>query len=334
MRSSRWRLALAGWAAGLAAGAWSGAVEAQQKAQGFDLERLYTSAPGGGWFVMDALDMHGGLSGAVNMIASDAHDPLRVTDGHQHLAVVSEEAFLQVGFAGTYDRFRLYATVDTPFAVQGNSGTVAGYTFTAPSVDPASSPDAISHGRLGLDARLLGDATSAFRLGFGLQLWIPGGAPGALRENYLSDGPPSGSFGAYAAMARVLLAGDIGSFTYAGHAGFYLRTLDDSPTPGSPRGNEGLFGVAGGVKLALCADCNRVLVVGPEVFGATTLGSLFGTDTTALEGLLSGRIEGTADNRPQLRFKIGVGGGLNRRLGAPEERFVLGIELFEHSDKK
>jgi len=319
--------------AALLAIVWPSSAKGQQKAQGFDLERLYTSAPGGGWFVMDTLDMHGGLGGAVDLVTSYARNPLRVTDGHQHLAVVSDEAFMQLGFAATYDRFRLYATFDTPLTVQGNGGTVGGYTFTAPSVDLGSSPDAISHGRLGFDARIFGGPASAFRLGLGAQLWIPGGALGALRDNYLSDGPPGQSFGAYSAMTRVLVAGDVGAFTYAGHVGFNLRTLDDSPTPGSPQGSEALFGVAGGAKLSTCDACNRALIVGPEIFGVTAIRSFFGTETTALEGLLSGRLEGTADDKPQLRVKLGVGGGLNPHFGAPEARFVLGVELFEHSSK-
>lgn len=331
MRSSRSRLVLAWIGAALVTCVSS--AEAQQQARGFDLERFYTSAPGGGWFVMDTLDMHGGLGGAASLVASYARNPLRVTDGSGHLAVVSDQAFMQLGFAATYTRFRLYATFDSPLTVQGNSGTVGAYTFTAPSVDPASSPDAISHGRLGADARIVGDATSAFRFGLGAQVWVPGGAPGALRENYLSDGPPGASFGAYHAMGRVLVAGDVGLFTYAGHLGLHLRTLDDSPTPGSPQGNEGLFGAAAGAKLSVCGACTMRVVVGPEIFGATALRSLFGTTSTALEGLLTGRLEGTTDDRPQLRLKVGVGGGINPHFGAPEGRVVIGIELFDQSSK-
>src|SRR5260370_39812697 len=36
-----------------------------QHPQGFAVERFYPSAPGGGWFVMDALDLRGGLGGAL-----------------------------------------------------------------------------------------------------------------------------------------------------------------------------------------------------------------------------------------------------------------------------
>jgi hypothetical protein len=308
-------------------------AHAQQQAAGFDLERLYTSAPGGGWFVMDALDMHGKLGGAVSAVASYAHNPLRVTDGVQRLTVVSDEAFLQLGFAATYDRFRLYFTFDSPLTVQGNSGTLGGYTFTRASVDPASSPDAISHARFGFDSRLVGDHAAPFRLGIGLQLWVPGGAPGALRENYLSDGSPGDSLGAYNAMARVLFAGDIGVVTYAGHVGLHLRQLSDSATPGSPQGSEALFGAAGGAKLSLCAACGMRFVIGPEIFGASALRALLGANTTALEGLLTGRVEGNADDAPQFRIKLGIGGGLNAHFGAPDARVVIGVELFEFGTK-
>lgn len=333
MRSSRGRRALAWLGAAVLIWAWPSSAGAQQQARGFDLERLYTSAPGGGWFVMDTLDMHGGLGGVVSAVVSYARDPLRVTDGHQTLAVVSDESFLQLGFAATYDRFRLYVTFDSPLTLQGNSGTVGGYSFTAPSVDPSSAPDAISHGRVGFDARVVGDHASSFRLGLGAQVWIPGGAPGSLRDNYLSDGPPSESFGAYGAMTRALFAGDIGAFTYAGHLGLNLRSLDDAPTPGSPRGSEVLFGAAAGARVAMCATCSEALVIGPEVYGATAMETLFGPDTTALEALLSGRLEGTAERGPQLRFKLGAGGGLDARFGAPAWRVVLGIELFDRAGR-
>jgi hypothetical protein len=282
---------------------------------------------------MDSLDMHGNLGGAASLVMSYARNPLRITNRNQQLAVVSDEAFLQLGFAATYDRFQLYASFDSPLLVHGNSGTIDGYAFTGPNVDLGSAPDAISHGRLGFDARTLGDAESSFRLGLGAQLWVPGGAPGSLKTNYLSDGPPTVSFGAYNAMARILFAGDIGAFTYAGHLGVNLRTLDESPTPESPGGSEALFGVAGGAKLSTCNACNREVVVGPEIFGATAIRSFFGKETTALEGLLTTRLEGTGVDGPQLRFKLGAGGGLNPHFGAPEARFVFAIEVFDHVRK-
>jgi hypothetical protein len=46
---------------------------------------------------------------------------------------------------------------------------------------------------------------------------------------------------------------------------------------------------------------------------------------------LTARVEGTADDGPQVRVKIGTGAGLNPRFGAPEWRIVMGVELFDHS---
>jgi hypothetical protein len=73
------------------------------------------------------------------------------------------------------------------------------------------------------------------------------------------------------------------------------------------------------------------VVLGPEVFGATAFQSLFGLNSTALEGLLTARLEGTAENRAQLRVKLGVGAGINQQFGAPEWRIVCGIEIFNHN---
>ena len=129
-------------------------------------------------------------------------------------------------------------------------------------------------------------------------------------------------------MGRVLFAGDVGSFTYAGHLGFHLRQLDDSATPGSPQGSEGLFGAAAGARVSPCGGCAMQLVIGPEVFGVTATRSLFGTNSTAIEGLLTRRLEGTGDDGPQLRFKLGIGAGLDPHFGAPEWRMVFGIDVF------
>jgi hypothetical protein len=340
MRSSRSRLPRAWAVATVVATAWSSPAEAQKQAQGFDVERLYTSAPGGGWVVMDTLDIHGGLGGAVSAVTSYAHDPVVIRSGSQRLAVVSDQAFLQLGFALTYHRFRLYGSFDSPLLVEGSGGTIGGYTFAAPGVsqspgssgvDPGSAPDVVTHGRAGFDIRALGAPGDPFRIGIGVQLWMPGGQPGASQSNYLSDGPPSNSLGAYWEMVRVLFAGDVGKLTYAGHVGVNFRPLDESPQPESPRGSEALFGLAGGAKLAICGACNKALVVGPEIYGVTAIRSMFGTDTTALEAMMTGRVEGTGEVGPQLRFKLGAGAGLDPHFGAPTWRVVLGVELFARS---
>src|SRR5579863_5958270 len=90
--------------------AWPSPADAQQQTQGFALERFYPSAPGAGWFVMDDINIGGGLGGAISLTGGYARNPLEVTGpgGTQRLALVSGESFLDVGAAVTYDRYRVY----------------------------------------------------------------------------------------------------------------------------------------------------------------------------------------------------------------------------------
>jgi hypothetical protein len=312
------------------ASAFATRAEAQQQAQGFAVDRLYPSAPGGGWFVMDDLDLHGGLGGAASVTTGYAMKPLRVTDGSQHLAVVSDRATTDFGFAVTYDRWRLYLDLDAPLVSKGQSGTVGAYQLTAPSFDLGTRPDSFSDLRVGVDARLLGDPRSRFRLGAGAQLFVPNGSRGDYDASgaYFSD---YGTDGTLRAMLRVLAAGDLGFFTYAGHLGVHIRPLDDTPTPGSPQGSELLFGVAAGARLPVSRDGGTVVVVGPELYGETAFRSFFGTSATGVEGLLTGRLERAASQGAKWRVKLGSGGGLDPHFGAPEWRVVVGIEIFDHN---
>ena len=304
----------------LAMGAPASRARAQPQAQGFALERFYPSAPGGGWFVMDALDMQGGLGGAMALTLGYARNPLRVSDGSQHLSVVSNEALADFGFAVTYSRFRLSLGMDMPLAVTGGSGTVGGYSFAAPSVNPRTNPDTLSDYRIGFEARILGRSEGRFRLGASAQLVIPNGH----RADYDTDGT-------FRAMGRLLFAGDVKSFSYAAQLGVHVRPLDDAPAPGTPRGSELLFGLAAGARLSRVG--RWALLLGPEVYGETAFRSFFGETTTGIEGLLTGRLEGTGEG-PQLRMKLGVGGGIDSSFGAPEWRILVALELFtRHSDR-
>jgi OOP family OmpA-OmpF porin len=295
-------------------------AQAQQQPQGFAVDRFSRSAPGGGWMVMDDLDLHGGLGGAVAIAGGYAHDPLRVTDGVQHVNVVADDASFDLGLAVTYDRFRLYLNLDGPIAVKGDSGTVGNYKFTAPSFDISTHSDTIADARIGFDARIAGDPKGPFRLGASAQLYVPSGS----RSDYLSDGT-------YRAMLRVLTAGNVGRFNYAGQLGVHIRPLDDSPAPGSPQGSELLFGVAGGPRFPLDPAGKTIAVVGPEIYGESAFKSLLGTNSTGVEALLTGRVEETGDDGRMVQVKAGVGGGLNPHFGAPEWRFVLAVVLFDHS---
>ncbi len=300
-------------------------AEAQPPARGFAVERLYQAAPGGGWVVMDALDMHGGLGGALGFSLGDAHDPLRVglQNGAQRLAPVADQAFAGFGLAVTYDRWRFYVDMNMPLRTSGESGQVGGYGFTAPSVDLGSRPDTLADPRIGLDARLFGNARSLLRLGAGIQLIFPNGD----RADYDTDAT-------YRAMARLLFAGGTSRFDFAGQLGTHVRPLDASPTPGSPRGSELLFGVAAGPKMALDRNGSLVFVLGPEVFGQTAFKSFFGPTGTGVEALLTGRVESARDEGGQWRVKLGIGAGIEPRFGAPAWRVVFGMEVFGHSAER
>jgi hypothetical protein len=290
-------------------------ARAQQQANGFALERLYQSAPGGAWIVMDSLDMHGEFGGVVELTTGYANNPLVVQAGGQSLTVVSSDAFLDFGLAGTYHRYRFYANFTAPIRLTGYSGTVGDYTYTAPDINLRQTPDNMADIRLGFDARLLGDADSRFRLGAGAQLFIPND----VRADYITDNR-------IRAMGRLLFAGDEGIFTYAGQAGVHIRPLNDFPIPGSPQGNEFLFGIAGGVKIPV-GPAKR-LVVGPEIYGASAFRSFMQAAETDKEWLISTRLEGTGNSGRQTRVKLGVGGGINPQFGAPKLRVVLAIEFF------
>jgi hypothetical protein len=263
---------------------------------------------------MDTLDASGGWGVAIALTSGYARNPLVVTssDGTQRLALVSSQAFVDVGVAATYQRYRLYLNLPMPIVGTGNSGTVGGYQLSAPSFDLGSRPDTVADPRLGFDVRVVGQPGAALRLGLGAQFIVPSGD----RADYITDGTPR-------AMVRLLAAGDHGHFAYAGQVGVHARPLNDAPVPGSPAGSELLFGLAAGRRFLI--GSRWTTVVGPEVYGQTALRS-FATDT-GVEGLLTMRVEQVGVNRG-IRFKVGAGRGLDMHFGAPAWRIVAGAELF------
>ena len=293
-------------------------AQAQTPVEGFNAERFAPSAPGAGWFVMDSLDMHGALGGALSFSARYANAPLRVSTENRP-AVVTDSAYGQVAGAITWRAWRFSFAFDFPLAVKGPGGSVNGYQYPAVDVDLGSNPDTLSDVRVGVDTRLVGAWDGPFRLGLGAQLWIPSGRT----DEYLSDGT-------YRGMVRLLVAGDVGGFTYAGHVGVHIRPRDDGGVPGAPRGSELLLGAAAGAKL-FAGESSHV-VLGPEVYAATAFSGFFKSETTSAEALLSARYEGTGRTGPQLRLKLGGGVGLGSRFGTPAWRVVFAVEVFTPND--
>jgi hypothetical protein len=292
-------------------------ADAQQQPSGFAVERFYQSAPGGGWFIMDDLNISGRLGGAISLSSGYARNPLVITgpDGKQTLAVVSQEAFVDIGGAITHDRFRAYIDFPLPLLVTGTNGTLGSYQFTAPSVSLGTNPDSIADPRIGIDARLFGEPGGLLRVGAGAQVIIPSGS----RADYVTDAR-------YRAMFRLLAAGDAGPYSYAGQLGVQARPLNDAPAPGSPNGSEFLYGISGGRRFA--GPSGWAVIAGPEVFGETAFRQFFSGET-GTEVLLTGRLEQSGTER-NLRIKLGVGHALVQNFGAAQWRVVFGVELFGH----
>jgi hypothetical protein len=304
------------WTAGLAVFLLASSARAQQKVQGFNVDRFYPSPAGAGWLVMDDLKLYGGLGGAMGLAFGYGHAPLRIVDGAQRVFVVTDEVSAYFGAAITYDRWRFYLNIDMPFVIVGDSGTVGTFAFTAPNVTPGSLPDPMSDLRLGTDFRIVGDPESSFRFGVSGQVYLPS----TTRADYDTDGTFRG-------MVRALFAGDVRDFAYAAQLGLHIRPLDDSPAPESPQGSEWLFGAAIGPKIAVGRARSWTFILGPEIYCATAFRALFGSSSTALEGLLSGRLERTTTGGPDLRIRLGAGAGIHPQFGAPEWRVLAGIEM-------
>jgi len=299
------------------------AGRAQVAAEGYAVERLNPGAPGNSWLIMDDLKLEGPLGGAVSILTGYARRPLRVSalGNGQSLSVISDQAFVDVGLAILYDRFRFTLDIPDPLYLRGESGTVGNAAFTVPLVDVGRYPDKVTDIRWGADVRLWGDVRGPLRIGASAQLFVPSGE----RANYATDNTFRG-------LLRAQFAGNFGIFNHAGFAGVHLRPRDDSqklglPTLGGPRGSEFVFGLAAAPQLAVSKSGAASLGVGPELFGETAFKSALGKYTTALEALLSSHLTYFDAHGAQVRFKVGGGRGLNAQFGAPIWRMVLALEI-------
>ena len=193
----------------------------------------------------------------------------------------------------------------------GHSGTLGPWQLDGPDVTLSTNPDTIADPRVGFDMRLLGQPGSPLRVGVGAQLIVPFGE----RADYVSDGR-------YRGMVRVLTAGDVGAFAYAGQVGVHIRSLNEA------QGSEFLFGGSVGHRVAVRPGWT--VMVGAELYGETAFASAFSLQHTGVEGLLTGRVERTGPG-PPLRLKVGIGHSLVHHFGAPEWRVVVGVELVGHA---
>ena len=285
--------------------AWTTSARAQV-AQGFALDRFDPSERGSDWFAADSLDLRGNVRPAVGVALDWAYKPLVIfnPDGTEKAPLIENQVVLHPGASLVlWDRLRV--GIDVPVAVVdgGTAGTVDG------SVYSPSNAASIGDVRLSADVRLFGAFDAPFTLAAGVAVYLPSGS----RADFTGDGTAR-------VEPRLLAAGRIGRyFVYGARAGVDIRPLGGT-FDGSSLGSEIVFSAAAGVK----AVRDR-LVVGPELYGSTVVGTsdgAFARANTPVEAVLGAHYR-IADD---WRIGAGVGPGITQGLGAPELRTLATIE--------
>jgi outer membrane protein OmpA-like peptidoglycan-associated protein len=200
------------------------------------------------------------------------------------------------------DRFRL--AVDVPFvmATDGRAQTLAGAQYAAPS------GGGVGDLRFGADVRLGGTYGEEFTIATGIRFWAPTGKTAA----YAGDGEWRGA-------QSLLFAGQIGPFVYAGKFAYSVRYREVSFIDSSIGSNEFLYGLSAGAKVA----GNR-LVVGPELFGSTSVDHAFTKRATPIELMLGAHAALGAG----FRAMAGIGTGVTNAYTSPDIRVLFGLEFF------
>jgi outer membrane protein OmpA-like peptidoglycan-associated protein len=162
---------------------------------------------------------------------------------------------------------------------------------------------------------LIGEYRDPISLAIGLKAHLPTGKV----EAYASDGKVR-------IEPRILAAGDIGPFVYAARVSFIYRELHGKVI-GNPFGSELGFGASAGLRVF-----DEVLVIGPELYGATVVqksNAAFHKMTTPVELLFSGKFR-IADT---FIGGLGVGPGITRGYGEPALRLLASFEWFPNEEK-
>jgi outer membrane protein OmpA-like peptidoglycan-associated protein len=281
--------------------AWTGDARAQQT--GFAVNHYEPSERGSEWFAGESLDLRGHIRPAIGIVGDYAYRSLVIYDKNDNIqnSVVRNTFLLHAGGSVVlFERLRLGASIPLEVYGDGHTGTVSGVTFASPKNDQG-----IGDLRLSADARVLGSYGDVATLAVGAQVFLPTGQ----KEQYLGDGE-------LRVKPRVMVAGDVGIFTYAAQAGFFYSGRGGKVN-GSPLGSQLTLSGAAGVRVM-----DKKLVVGPEVWTSTVLDDGFGKLSTPVEGLFGAHYTIKED----WRAGAGVGTGFTRGYGAPQARALLSVE--------
>lgn len=278
-------------------------AQAQTDVSGFALDRFEPSERGSEWFALDTLDLRGKVRPAIGLIADYGYKPLVEYDanGDEVQTLVEHQLFLHLGASlVAWERLRVAFNLPiAPFIAGGSS--IAG-------VERYQVDEGFSLGdlRLSADVRLFGRHRGPITAALGASVWLPTGK----RDAYTGDGKVRVS-------PHLAIAGDIALFTYAARVSFQYRA-HDAAFSGASLGSELGFGVSAGLRLA-----DGALLIGPELYGATTLeGGAFRKRGTPLEGVFGAHY--LIAN--QVRIGAGAGPGFTRGFGSPEVRALASVE--------
>jgi OmpA-OmpF porin, OOP family len=271
---------------------------------GFALNRYEPSERGSEWFMNESLDLRGDPRFAAGLVLDYARKPLVIytPDGDERAAVVGHQLFAHVGAAVTLiDRLRFGVNLPVAAFQDGDDNATL----------VADNATTIGDLRLSADVRIAGEVRDPVTFAGGLQLWAPTGS----QDAFTGDGKVR-------VRPRLMLAGDIGAFTYAGQTGLLFRARDEAFEQ-SPLGSEVTLAVAAGARLL-----EGNLVVGPELATSTVVtesDAVFARTTTPLEVIAGAHY--TIDK--SWRVGAGIGPGLTRGLGTPQFRALASIEWIQ-----
>jgi outer membrane protein OmpA-like peptidoglycan-associated protein len=285
-------------------------AQANQPAQGFAINRYNPAERGSEWFALDSLDFRDDFRPALGLTLDYAYKPLAIYsgEGEEKTALISDQVHLHLGGAVVlWERLRLGVNVPLVLTQSGVAGSAEGFTVTPPT------GAAVGDVRVGADVRLIGTYRDPFTAAVGVQAFVPTGS----RESFTGDEE-------LRLLPRVLVAGNMGVFTYGAMLGVQYRGYDQG-FAGKETGTEFTGGASAGLRLL-----DKKLVIGPELFGSTVISSAVERPSPASSPLEL--IIGAHYTAGSMRFGAGAGPGLTRGIGEPTLRALASIEYVPATD--
>ena len=285
-----------------------------QRIEGFTVQKFEPAERGSEWFGSDSLDFRGKLRPAVGVVADYSYRSLLLyqRDDDVRASVVRNQVYIHPGASLVlFDRIRAAVSVPLQLGVDGHHGSVfrnnTNYAYSAP-------PDCCALGdiRLAADARIYGVHGDAFTVAGGLQFWLPTGS----QDQYAGDGE-------IRLKPHVMVAGDVGMFTYAASVGVNIRPRQEDIPPGAI-GHELNVTAAAGVKVL-----DKNLTVGPETWMSSVFNHFFEKKETTLEiGVGAHYLIAN-----QIRVGLGGMGGPTRAFSNPVYRLMAMAEWAPGADE-